>query len=301
MSEFVGIEEGWVEKGWTRQQMRERIEELGLTVNDACTLTPYELNFMQNPFANTETLALVEKMSNADVDGVGDEYEFAKPAGTLWTPGETITVSFTGSSASQQESCKKYITQDIQPYVSMKFSFVASGGRINVNFMNMGGGGNSAVGKQGSSQTVNFSINAFRDSGTTFNWARYLTCHEFGHALGLVHEFDACRGNPCESDPYSVMNYPAGSGGGAGNAVPSAQCMDHYSPKDVVWLTKVYKGTGTTGKPSTDKTTKPTGKTTKPPGKTTKPPGKTTKNPPPSPPLLNKVKASQYVRLIPNE
>ena len=130
MSEFVGIEEDWVEKGWTKKQMRDRIEELSLTTNLACMLIPYELNFMQNPDANAETLQIVEQMSEA-----GD-YNYVKYVSNLWTPGETITVSFSGGNQTLYDSAKKYILQDIQPNVSMKFNFVANGGRINVMFGN---------------------------------------------------------------------------------------------------------------------------------------------------------------------
>ena len=41
-TEFVGVKERWVERGWTRKQMRDRIEELGLTVDSWCVLQPYE-------------------------------------------------------------------------------------------------------------------------------------------------------------------------------------------------------------------------------------------------------------------
>lgn len=65
-----------------------------------------------------------------------------------------------------------------------------------------------------------------------------------GHTLGLAHEFDTCGQNSilelvidCTgTDPTSVMNYPQ----------TEKRTMDHYSPKDVEWLRKVYKGTGTT-------------------------------------------------------
>ena len=135
MSQFVGFEEGWIEKGWTRKQMRERIEELGLTTEgQVCSLLPYELNFMQDPNANAEILDVIEKSEKT-----GDN-QYAKPMlSKLWTPGETITISFTGS-ANLIEIAKKYIMQDLQPHVSMKFQFVASGGRIVVVFAPMQSG-----------------------------------------------------------------------------------------------------------------------------------------------------------------
>ena len=80
MSEFVGFKEKWVERGWTRKQMRDRIEELGLTVDSWCVLQPYELNFMQNPNANQ------------DIEEDVESGERAIASSNLWTPGETITV-----------------------------------------------------------------------------------------------------------------------------------------------------------------------------------------------------------------
>lgn len=41
------------------------------------------------------------------------------------------------------------------------------------------------------------------------------------------------------------MNYPMGSSGGSADARPSPNCSDAYSPTDIQWLRKVYKGTGT--------------------------------------------------------
>ena len=238
MSDFVGIEEGWVEKGWTKKEMLKRIEELGLSTKGyACVLTPYELNFMQDPNANAETLDMIVQKSNEG------EYRFAKAVRNLWTPGEIITVSFSGGTTRMHESAKKYITQDIQPNVSMQFKFVASGGRVHVRFLNTDKfAGQSDLGKKKdvTSQLVSINIGAYNLVSPSFNWARYIICHEMGHVLGMAHEFDACGKNTIidqiidctgTADNISVMNYPS----------LVATTMDQYSPKDVEWLRKVYK------------------------------------------------------------
>lgn len=77
------------------------------------------IEFMQDPNANAETLDdVVNQQSNE-----GD-YRFAKAVRNLWTPGETITVSFSGGTTDMYESAKKYIMQDIQPNVSMQYQVV---------------------------------------------------------------------------------------------------------------------------------------------------------------------------------
>jgi hypothetical protein len=132
----------------------------------------------------------------------------------------------------------------------MKLKFVSSGGRVNVKFHNdplMGG--SSAIGKQKGNQTVQFSIHNLTINDLEFNWARYTILHEFGHVLGMYHEWDRemCKksGITCTNiDKYSVMNYPSNSSSGAINAVRNSYTMDVYSTKDKEWLLKVYQGNG---------------------------------------------------------
>jgi hypothetical protein len=235
MSEFIGFKEKWVERGWTRKQMRDRIEELGLTVDSWCVLQPYELNFMQNPNANQEIEEDVESG------------ERAIASKNLWKPGETITIQCNKTSLVDnfESTIKKYVMQDVQPYVSMKFKFVdqSEGGRIIVALFKkiedkdgdpIGGG--SAIGKKGERQVLSVSLNNFEKKDSKFNWQRYTIVHEFGHVLGLNHEFEQnlCKqsGITCTGpDPLSVMGYPTKN---------SSKTMDHFSPGDIAWLKKVY-------------------------------------------------------------
>ena len=79
---------------------------------------------MQNPDANQEILEDVESGERA----IG--------AANLWKPGETITVSCDKSTTvpNLESLVKKYVMQDIQPYVSVKFKFVNSGGQVVVKW-----------------------------------------------------------------------------------------------------------------------------------------------------------------------
>ena len=152
----------------------------------------------------------------------------------------------------------------------MKLNFPGgSSGDILVNVVN--GGNNSSIGKTGRQQTVNLNapgianasmskvpetINT-KDSGK-FYYPRYIICHEFGHAMGLYHEWQRgnCKGSNCSADDlYSVMNYFAGSSGGDPAARKLGTCMDSYSPTDIQWLEMVYKGGSTTPKVTPPKVT----------------------------------------------
>jgi hypothetical protein len=251
MTENIGIREQWIERGWTEQQMLDRIAEIEKdSPKPWCQLQPYVLNYLQSPDLNQRVL---DNLDNASSSPNDDDGSYWIAASNLWTPGQPLNISFTPASpANMVAIVKKYLMADLQPYVSMKIAFVDSGGMVVVNIAGMSGvGGNSAVGHTQTGQTVNLNSNSMFDNvGAKFNWARYLTLHEFGHCMGLWHEWnrEMCGSNgvTCSAtqDSYSVMNYPAGSSGGAADAKPSANTMDHYSPTDVEWLLKVYKGTG---------------------------------------------------------
>ncbi len=256
MTETIGLKEGWIEKGLTEEQMMNRIEELNLPI-PWCSMEPYPLNFLQTPDLNSSALKKILEMRKLTAD-TGAWIA----ASNLWTPGQTINIVF--SNSTHMEFIKATLIKYLQPHVSMKLVFPSgSSGDIVVNVTSLSGqGGNSAIGKTGRQQTVNLSgssmSNADINYSGKFSWARYLVCHEFGHAMGLYHEWNrencSRNGITCSGseDSYSVMNYPVGSSGGASDAKPSPNCMDNYSPNDIQWLEKVYgKGTGNTQQPST--------------------------------------------------
>jgi hypothetical protein len=291
MAETIGLKEGWIEQGLTEKQMMNRIKELNLPT-PWCSMEPYPLNFLQSPNLNSDSLKRIVEMKKLTAD-TGAWIA----ASNLWTPGQTINIVFANSNLT--EFIKATLLKYLQPHVSMKLVFPGgSSGNILVNVTSLSGqGGNSALGKTGSQQTVNLSGTSMSNADINytgkFSWARYLVCHEFGHAMGLYHEWnrEMCsrNGATCSSaqDLYSVMNYPAGSTGGAADAKPSANCMDSYSPTDIQWLEKVY-GKGTQPPPGTQRPQPPPGtQRPQPPPGTQKPkpqPGTQRPKPQPRPP-----------------
>ena len=278
---FIGRQEDWIGQGMTEEQMMNRIAELNLPAPPFCVLQPYYLNYMQAPDTNKIVVKSVQDVR----DNLDDKNQINEwiASSNLWTPGQTINIVFANSSF--QDFIKAALLKYLQPNISMKLAFPGgSQGDIMVTVLGISGaGGYSNVGKMGGQQNVqlgsaNMSSSDIsiltgvpQNSTTRFNWAKYTALHEFGHAMGLWHEWnrEMCgrNGVTCSStqDSYSVMNYPAGSSGGASDARPSAQCMDEYSQMDRQWLNTVYKGPGTT-----------IGKSMPPPGTSTTPSGTST-------------------------
>lgn len=258
---FIGIIEGWIEKGWSEDQMMNRIAQLNIPPLE-CAMEPYYLNFLQRPDMNQLVLKQVEETRDpANAAWIA--------ASNLWTPGQTINIVFnSGAPADMQAYVKFVVLKYLQPHVSMKLNFTTgTTGDIKVNLAYMAkGGGSSSIGKRGSQQTVNLNTDRFQGKTDTsklddtihvfsegkFNLQRYLVTHEFGHAMGLYHEWNrelcGTKGITCSTtnDLNSVMGYFNAGTAGVQGVVVSKQTMDSYSPMDIAWLEKVYKPNSTT-------------------------------------------------------
>jgi hypothetical protein len=107
----------------------------------------------------------------------------------MWEPGETITVGFdlSGAGINQMNLVKQY-AREWELYDNIKFDFLQSGGgMIRVGFTP--GGSYSQLGRDAlledpNKTTMNFGWLTTVDA----NFARQVILHEFGHALGFVHE-----------------------------------------------------------------------------------------------------------------
>lgn len=259
---IIGIKEGWIENGWTPEQMMKRSLEIKIPPQ-LCYLEPYYMNFLQRPDMNQ--LVLKELTETRDPDNAA-----WIASNRLWTPGQTINIIFSPASPTDMQNYVKFcIMKYLQPHVSMKLNFTTgTSGDILVNIAYMSaGGGNSAIGKTGRQQTINLNTDRFQGktdtsklddtvhtfSGGKFNLQRYIVLHEFGHAMGLYHEWqrELCKGgNTCsESQDFnSVMNYFNQGTTGVKGVIPSKETMDSYSPGDITWLKKVYGGAGNTSR-----------------------------------------------------
>lgn len=253
---FIGIKEGWIENEWTPEQMMKRSLEIKIPPQ-MCYLEPYYMNFLQQPNLNS----LIKKQVEETRTGTGAAWISSN---RLWTPGQTINIIFSQASPADMQNYVKFVIMKYaQPHVSMKLNFPNDTANadilINIAYMSSGGG-NSAVGKSGRQQTINLNTDRFKGktdtskltdtvntySSSKFNLQRYIVLHEFGHALGLYHEWqrENCgkNGVTCSDsqDMNSVMNYFNLGTTGVQGVKPSKETMDSYSPGDIAWLQKVY-------------------------------------------------------------
>jgi hypothetical protein len=137
---------------------------------------------------------LTQYKINAD-GSVSDVAIIRQPLATytdkMWEPGETITVSFDiiGGSLYLIDLVKQF-AKEWEMYANIKIEFVPNltDGKIRVGFKE-GAGSYSMIGRDAllapvSQNTMNFGWLTTVDN----NFARQVILHEFGHALGFVHE-----------------------------------------------------------------------------------------------------------------
>ncbi|MCX2432917.1 M12 family metallopeptidase [Pedobacter sp. GR22-10] len=129
-----------------------------------------------------------------------------------WTPGTTLKVSLNGSTLAIRNKVIQF-AREWEKYANIKFNFVTNDNTaaIRVSFVS-GDGSWSYIGKDANSiasgnATMNFGWFTATTADTEYS---RVVIHEFGHALGMIHEHQ----QPLVSIPWdkpAVYAYYAGS------------------------------------------------------------------------------------------
>lgn len=226
---------------------------------------------------------------------------------TLWTPGQTITIDFIDSYAPAWKKAwvKKVVAEMVQPYVNLNLQFGNYGNQadIRITFAHENSaysrlGTQSTWYKGSSEQPESMNLGwldephsgSFTWEGVTHRFPGCTWCsantngsviiHEFGHALGMVHEHQNPEGG-IEWNEQAVLNYFSGAPNYWDEAQIRYNVMDKYdsnllnasqydpksimlyafpgsltlngvgtqansimSPTDIEWMAKVYGGNG---------------------------------------------------------
>ncbi|MFC5045538.1 M12 family metallopeptidase [Aquimarina hainanensis] len=130
-----------------------------------------------------------------------------------WKPGQTIRVKFLNGNSYVQSKVKKY-AKEWEKYANIKFDFVAASSNANIKITFKEGayaddaGSWSYLGTEANYQSRSMHYGWFNDNTSEEDF-RATTIHEFGHALGLIHEHQ----NPVAEinwDKEAVYAYYAG-------------------------------------------------------------------------------------------
>ncbi|KAK6980756.1 hypothetical protein R3P38DRAFT_3466091 [Favolaschia claudopus] len=178
--------------------------------------------------------ALLQQSQNNSTAAASASHAVVTRLDQLWDAGSTVTYSFLGGTVNQQAKVDKVVLEWL-PYANLNFQRVNQGGTIRIAF-DASSGSWSWVG------TLNRGIPSY-DTTMNLGWIsndtnitaddRAVILHEFGHALGLLHEHQSpARGGTLHLDENAVYAYYAMTQGW-NKAMIKSQIIDVYDTNDV--------------------------------------------------------------------
>ena len=182
-------------KDSTRFQTIKKVNPALLKVPDLlslkiCTELPAAGNATLPPRAATNASTYIKINPDGSLSNIGvSRQPLATYTEKMWAPGETITVGFdiTGGTFGMIDQVKRY-AKEWELFANIKFEFNNnSNGMIRVGFKALGSWsyiGRDALTIPSGQITMNFGwLGAVNEA-----FARQVILHEFGHALGFLHE-----------------------------------------------------------------------------------------------------------------
>jgi hypothetical protein len=155
-------------------------------------------------------LAVAENPANAQ--GPGGALEMAAQTLFLWRPGSTLDVRFLDGTPSIRAKVEKYAHQ-WEEFANVKFRFVEAG-RAPIRIAFMKGGSWSRLGVQAllwQDQQVPTMNYGWLEPNTAEDEYSRVVLHEFGHALGCIHEHQHPQ-NGIQWDKERAYAYYGGQG-----------------------------------------------------------------------------------------